>query len=193
MFDDAGHGVYDETPGPFFEALEKFIRSLPNVEDESVADYMKDLLEWDEARKASAEYAVRSQGWGHGSNQELVASYRNEWLDQVRTLTSLLKLGFAFYDVGRYEEANEVFQKMEQSASRVEQDDYEADALIWQGHVLDLLERRDEAVACYTKAANMDLDETMTHGQFGLTYELSSWAHERMQKPFHRIENQEKD
>jgi hypothetical protein len=82
---------------------------------------------------------------------------------------------------------------MEQNASRVDHGEYEAVAVIWQGHMLDLLERREDAMTCYEKAADMGLDETMTHSQFDLTYELSPWARERMENPFQRVENQEKD
>jgi proline iminopeptidase len=193
MFENAGHGVYDEAPGPFFDTLEDFIRGLPEVTSSAVADYKKDLLEWDETRKASPEYIVRSKDWGRGSNEEVAASYKEEWLDQIRTLSSFLKIGFALYDVERYEEAHRVFQTMEKRASSLDHDEYEAVALIWQGHMLDLLERRDEALTCYEKVAAMELNETWTHSQFGLTYELSPWARQRMKRPFQRIENQEKD
>jgi hypothetical protein len=66
-------------------------------------------------------------------------------------------------------------------------------ALIWQGHVLDLMDRRDEAVAVYEKAAALNVEGEAMHGQFGLRYEYTSYALKRTKSPFKRIENQMRD
>ena len=36
MFEDAGHGVYDEAPEKFFATLKTFLATLPKVSAESV-------------------------------------------------------------------------------------------------------------------------------------------------------------
>ena len=65
-------------------------------------------------------------------------------------------------------------------------------ALIWQGHMLDLLERRAEAIPLYQEAADMDVQESWQHTQFGLEYVLSPYAAERVSSPFRRLENQQR-
>jgi hypothetical protein len=66
-------------------------------------------------------------------------------------------------------------------------------ALLWQGHMLDLLGEREEAVSRYAIVAGMNLTNRWQHGQYGLSYELSPYAKERTETPFKRIENQVAD
>jgi len=66
-------------------------------------------------------------------------------------------------------------------------------SMIWQGHVLDLLGKRKEAIALYKQVAEMNIDEVWQHSQYGLKYAISPYARDRMKTPFKRIENEEKD
>jgi hypothetical protein len=66
---------------------------------------------------------------------------------------------------------------------------YSAVSLVWQGQMLDLLGRRQEAVAAYTSAADMKVTGQMRHDQFGLAYSPSEYARQRISEPFTRIEN----
>ena len=61
--------------------------------------------------------------------------------------------------------------------------------LIWQGHMLDLLGKRAEAVSRYRQAAALNVTDSLMHGQYGMKYELSPYARERVKVPFTRIEN----
>ncbi len=65
----------------------------------------------------------------------------------------------------------------------------EAVALIWQGHMLDLLGRRQEALERYRRVVDMNLDDGVQHSQYALTYAYSPYAAERLEEPFQRIEN----
>jgi pimeloyl-ACP methyl ester carboxylesterase len=97
----------------------------------------------------------------------------------------------ALYDVKRYPEALSVFRKMEE---RVRGNTLlEGVALVWQGHMLDLQEKRSEAIAVYRKAAALDANGTMRHDQFGLAYRPREYARERIETPFVRIENRQED
>ena len=55
--------------------------------------------------------------------------------------------------------------------------------------MLDLLGRRLQAMEHYQQAADMNLKDSWTHSQYGLQYELSAYARERMERPFIRVEN----
>jgi len=68
---------------------------------------------------------------------------------------------------------------------------HQALALIWQGHILDLSGKRDEAIARYKKVADMNLNDQWQHSQYGLRYKLSPYAKERMASPFQRFENRD--
>jgi len=130
---------------------------------------------------------VDSMGWGRKSNQEIAARYNEGWLYQITAPTTLLKVGFALYDAKRYDEALTVFKKMRGAAHGNEH--VEATALIWQGHMLDLLSRRNEAVAIYQQVAEMGLTSGIIHAQYRMDYSFSSYARERIDTPFTRIEN----
>ena len=55
--------------------------------------------------------------------------------------------------------------------------------------MLDLLARRDEAVARYQRVVDMDLDGGMRHDQYGLAFSYTPYAQERIEAPFERVEN----
>ena len=92
-------------------------------------------------------------------------------------------------DLEQYSEALYVFEQMEKvSGSNLKN---QALALIWQGHILDLSGKREEGIARYKKVADMNLNDQWQHSQYGLRYELSPYAKERMASPFQRIENRD--
>jgi tetratricopeptide (TPR) repeat protein len=103
----------------------------------------------------------------------------------------LLKAGFALYDARRYQDALALFEKMEMRAAGDSRG--RAVALIWQGHMLDLLDQRTEAVARYRKAAGINVEGEQRHDQYGLAYEPGPYAKQRMETPFVRVENQTSD
>jgi len=66
-------------------------------------------------------------------------------------------------------------------------------ALIWQGHMLDLLGRRDEAIAVYKRVVDMNISIRCRHSQYGMIYSPSTYAAKRIKEPFQRIENRYKN
>jgi hypothetical protein len=62
-------------------------------------------------------------------------------------------------------------------------------ALVWQGHMLDLQGRRDEAMAAYRLAVALGIEEETHHNQYGLGYQPSAYAEQRLLTPFTRVEN----
>lgn len=90
----------------------------------------------------------------------------------------------ALYDVGRYLEALTVFQKMENV------DGAEGAALVWQGQMLDLLGKREEALTAYQKSTNFDL--ATRHDQYGIILG-KKYVAKRLESPFTRLENLNQD
>lgn len=94
-----------------------------------------------------------------------------------------LKLGLALYDGKFYEEAIRSFQRLAESSN----DQQRFVGLAWQGQVLDLLQRRAEALENYRAALALKVSPSMTHSQYGITLDRE-WVAARLQSPFARTE-----
>ena len=189
-FEKSSHGIYEEEPDKFFKVLKKFIKKLPEVSSSDISVYENYVVEWNKKRKEDSEYKIRSVGWGRKGSEKLASDYSREWIVGFTTYRHFLRVGFALYDVENYEEALHIFEKMRISMKEKGQKENEALSLIWQGHMLDLLGKRKEAIALYSQAADMNIDDVWRHSQYGLNYAISPYARERMKTPFKRIENQ---
>jgi proline iminopeptidase len=187
VFENAAHGIYDEQPDEFFRVLREFIKGLPPVDETALVKYRAFLDGWVTAMKARPDLVVDNISWGMLASRELAGKYSPEWLESFSQPRHYLRTGFALYDVERYADALAVFERLEAKFSDNPQ--MKALGLIWQGHLLDLMGKRPEALARYRTAAEMNLSDTWSHGQYGLNYELSPYARERLKTPFKRIEN----
>ncbi len=195
QFDQAGHGIYDEDPDRFFTVLERFLTSLPPVPEADMEAFRRHVATCDAAREAAPAYVLRGYGWDRGSSDSIAARYRATWPDSLSESRDFMRLGFALYDVEDYQAALYVFERMQARFAGAEEREerFVAFALIWEGHMLDLLGRRDEALIRYAAVMEMDVDDGWQHGQYGLQYDLVPWARERLETPFERVENQSAD
>jgi len=128
---------------------------------------------------------------GRKSNEKIVAFYSKQQMENISEGWILFKLGLALYDLKIYEEALFAFRRINEVA-----ESQDADALIWQGHMLDLLGRRDEAIAVYQQVVEMntrDANTTTTVDSFGLEYVPREYAKERVKSTFKRIENRREE
>jgi len=93
------------------------------------------------------------------------------------------KLGMTLYDGKYYEQALEAFRKTQTHA----QDDPSraCAALVWQGHLLDLLKQRDEALKSYNDALGKSASLDMRHDQYGIRLNRQ-WVQKRLKEPFRR-------
>ena len=128
------------------------------------------------------EQFLRAVGWGTNSCRQIASRYSAAWLTEIADPNMLIKLGLALYDAGNYQRALNVFQHLEGANPGV--------ALVWQGQMLDLLGRRDEALAAYTKAAAQQVNQR--HDQYGLALD-KQYIQQRIETPFKRVENQMTD
>lgn len=93
------------------------------------------------------------------------------------------KLGRILYDGKYYREALEAFQITCDLGS---DGSYKVfGSLVWQGHIMDLLGRRDDAVACYREALKKDNNFKIRHDNYGMIID-EKWVEERIKKPFER-------
>lgn len=181
-FDRSAHAPFADEPDKFFSVLRNFVSGLPQRSPDLVG--WKERMAAQQAQKErSPEYVLQSAGWGRKSSEKIAAGYSGAWSGQVGEPLLLLKLGFALYDCRRYADALVVFQAMEKARGG-------GAALVWQGHMLDLLGRREEALVVYKKA--LATSPSMRHDQYGIVLS-QQYVQTRLQSPFARVENRQED
>jgi len=93
------------------------------------------------------------------------------------------KLGMVLYDGKNYDEALEALRRADKSSGG---DVFRSfAAVVWQGHILDLLGRRAEAQDRYRAASDLRMQGPMRCDQYGIVIE-QQWLKERLEKPFQR-------
>jgi hypothetical protein len=102
VFENAGHGVYDEAPDEFFRVLKEFIKDLPKIDAAGLARYQEFLAGWVREVKARPDIVVESFGWGMASSRELAGKYAPKWIEALGSTRYAMRVGFALYDVERY-------------------------------------------------------------------------------------------
>ena len=185
--EQSGHSPFEDEPEKFMAILKGFVQTAAPQSDADVLAWQEEIVRCRKAKASSPAALVRAAGWGPKSSATLSRRYTKEWLDELDSTRTLLRMGFAFYDTERYADALAVFQK---NAEVARGNDVElAISLIWQAQMLDLLGRREEALDLYRRVAGMNVREHIEHSQYGLRYSPGAYAAERIAKPFVRIEN----
>lgn len=193
IFEHSSHDPFSAEPERFFPILKNFLKGLPEISEIDLTTWRKHLIEWKEERKKQPVGMLESYDWDYESNKRLVREYSREWLKKLIHPTDLLKTGFALYDFENYEEALLVFKRLCEIALEKEDRVHVVMALIWQGHMLDLMGRRDEAITVYKRVVDMNVTGRWEHSQYGMTYSPSIYAAERIKESFKRIENRTKN
>jgi tetratricopeptide (TPR) repeat protein len=132
----------------------------------------------------TTDQLLQTYGYGPKASQEIAGRYSEAWLKQFSNPSGLIRLGMALYDVGRYSDALTVFREMEKSEA------YKGVGFVWQGHMLDLLGRREEALAAYKQVAGRNLH--VRHDNYGIQL-TKEYIQERIERPFVRVENHWED
>lgn len=95
------------------------------------------------------------------------------------------KLGLALYDGGHYDEAMVALGRVGMPEMRIFLM-YPFAARVWLGHINDLLGHREEALARYRQALDLDIGTTgVRHDQYDITINRE-WVEERLKTPFVR-------
>ncbi len=120
---------------------------------------------------------IREMPWT-GVGAAALEAYTQAKSLKIEDDRTLRKLALLLYDGRYYEQALDLMKAVENSEWRFA-------ALVWQGHLLDLLGRRPEAVARYEEALKMEAPPTVRHDQYGMTID-KHWVEERLKAPFER-------
>jgi tetratricopeptide (TPR) repeat protein len=138
------------------------------------------LLEKTAPRSAAQiEEAVGALDWT-GTGEAALAFFRMPGTAEIGAPFVWFKLGLLLFDGGSYPESLEAFRK---SRGLAESKGDLFGALVWMGHMNDLLGKRAEAVACYSEALKNDTGRTLQHDQYGLRLD-KAWVEKRLSSPF---------
>ena len=93
------------------------------------------------------------------------------------------RLGLMLYDGENYQQALEAFQRAVEVSG--DSSNVKFGAHVWQGHIFDILGKRDMAIQEYKLALTKAADNELHHGQYDMVVN-KKWVEERLQKPFVR-------
>jgi tetratricopeptide (TPR) repeat protein len=120
---------------------------------------------------------IRQMPWT-GVGAAALEMYRQAGELKIDDVGTRVKLALLLYDGKYYQESLDLMTQLEKS-------DWRFAALVWQGHLLDLLGRRDEAVARYQEALKVPGSPNMQHAQYNMRINRA-WVDERLKTPFER-------
>ena len=115
-----------------------------------------------------------------GVGEAALEAYHQACQLKIEDAFTWMKLGLLLYDSRHYPEALEAMTRVGASDP-----DWGFAGLVWQGHLLDLMGRRGEAVARYQEALKVPGSPSMQHSQYNLTID-KPWVEERLKTPFER-------
>jgi len=116
-----------------------------------------------------------------GAGAAALQVYRQARQVKIEDAGTRGKLVLMLYDGRYYQEALEIVKALEQ----VQETAWRFAALVWEGHLLDLLGRRSEALAAYQEALKIPGTPNMRHDQYELVID-KKWVEERLKTPFER-------
>lgn len=187
VFDRSAHAIFSEETEAFFLALRQFLADLPKEGDPSrMASYQDHVARWRE-QMAHPVFPIH---WGATASKAIRLA-PEAWLKEHPGDSGMLRLGFAYYDGKAFGPALECFQKLETLARQKKDSATEVLAVLWEGHMLDLLSRRQDALCCYQRVKDAGKSFRFSNDQYGLRYNSVDYPGIRLQQPFTFHPNQE--
>jgi tetratricopeptide (TPR) repeat protein len=118
-------------------------------------------------------------GYGPEDCKKVVAYFDRAVEEKMKDQRGWLLLGVALYDTKRYKDALVAFEQMaEAHGPRC------GNALVWQGHIQDLLGNREAAIECYRAAIRVGVPP-LQHGQYGINMSRA-YAEHYLSRPYVR-------
>jgi len=178
VFEHSGHSPYVDEPDRFFSVLDSFVARA------AAAPPPDNLPTQRIAWPPPVIFAIMALPW-FGAGEQAKPLLQQAKDAGLADASAWLGLGLRLYDGEAYPEAMECFERI--NALPKATDLYRFAALVWQGHILDLQGKRQQALARYRKALKINIGSggCMEHSQYGI-YITLAWAKERLKTPFDR-------
>lgn len=127
---------------------------------------------------------IREVPYGSGDAPRVKDLYQRAAKTGTTRVEDWTRLGLLLYDTGQYAEALEAFGTLARLAGSL--GTAALLAAVWQGHVLDLAGKREEALAAYREAlSKWPQDFVLRHDQWGMRIDRK-WVEDRQTIPFAR-------
>jgi proline iminopeptidase len=189
VFDRSAHAIFSEEPEAFFFTLRQFMTGLPkDVDPARLVSYQNRVARWRE-QMAHPVFPIH---WGAVASKAICMA-PEAWLKDHPGDKGLLRLGFAYYDGKAFAPALECFYKLETLAQQRKDSATELLAVLWEGHLLDLLNRRQEALCCYQRVKDAGKSFRFSSDQYGLHFNSVDYPGTRLKEPFTFHPNQIQD
>lgn len=119
-----------------------------------------------------------------GDGEKALAIYKKIGKREIEDEYLLYQLAVCLFDGKHYEESLKMFTKSAELGQKGNKKRVFI-GLVWQGHILDLLNRREAALACYRQALDTGYDDYFQYDQYGMKVDRA-WVEERIKTPFTR-------
>jgi proline iminopeptidase len=177
VFEQSGHSPFADEPEKFFPLLREF---AAGARESAKAPRKRPAgrITW----PSPVLRKVDSLPWT-GAGKRAMDLFAEAKSAELTDSVAWLKLGMALYDAKNYEEGLEAFRRSERSAASGSS--AVLATVVWQGHILDILGRRQEALGRYGAALNIPIQGVIRCDQYGIVID-QNWVKERLDKPFQR-------
>ncbi|MCX5784276.1 MAG: alpha/beta hydrolase [Elusimicrobia bacterium] len=175
VFEKSAHSPFADEPEKFFKVLRDFTaRSAKNSENLYVRSGSR--MTW------PPEIIGKIEGRPLEFDEQVPALFEEAKKTVMTDIAAWEHLGIMLYGGKYYNKALFAFQNTGKCA---EPQNANWKALTWQGLILDLLHKRDEAVACYKAALAVCPDRSAKYDQYNLKFN-KQWLEERIKIPYSR-------
>lgn len=123
-----------------------------------------------------------------GSGVRALTLFKEAEVSGIKDSNTWFKLGMALYDARSYRPAIACFRRITDQGGRGCCVILRFSAHVWQGHLHDLLERRQDALKHYESALSLERNNrglSMRHDQYGMVVDRA-WVTARLKAPFVR-------
>ena len=178
LFERSGHSPFDDQPEIFTQCIHNFLLNLPTLNRADISRWKRSLR----MLRLRDHHFLNSQNEQWRKDAHILAgNYSATWLAESHDASQLCAMGLALFEENRFEDSLMAFHAVK--PDRPDDDEYYLIALVWQGHIFDLLHRRGEALKYYRQALQRYRGEESQHTQYRIVID-HRWIKTRIKSSF---------
>ena len=156
-----------------------------DLADEYLEEPEEDALNYNDMRKLMEDFQAEIQNVMTESDGDILKVYDYVVQHDYKWVKAMAELNKQLLAKGYYTEAMDVCSRIEKGMN-CKENPYALEAIIWQGHLLDMQGERDEALVKYNEALGIYPRYgrgATRHDQWGIVLN-EEWVRERLETPF---------